>query len=167
MAVSYKVDIADLGLSARFDQLAAQAEDMTDLMDNIGSVLINGARERISSSNVGPDGTPWPKSLRAELDGGKTLLLSAGLRDSITSEAARNEVTVGSNKIYAGVHQTGAVIRPINAEALSFTLADGSRVVAGAVEIPARPYLGISEAERDRIEDVAGIFLVTPLTEVQ
>jgi len=156
--VQISVSLQDLGIAEAFDRMAAGAEDMTDLMDRIGSVLINGTRDRIGTTNVDLDGTPWPQSLRVKEFGGKTLHLSGELLASVTSEAAPHEVTVGSNKIYAGVHQTGATITPKNGDALSFTLANGERVVAGSVTIPARPYLGISEAEGATIEDVTGIW---------
>lgn len=170
--VQLTASLADLGLSDAFDDVATAAGDMTDLMDNIGSVLINGARERIGVTNVSPDGVAWPQSLRARGigqaarpsddfvgpmpsgAGGPTLRDSGGLMASITSEAAPDHVKVGSNLIYAGVHQTGATITAKNGKGLSFTLANGEQVVVGSVTIPARPYLGISEDERAQIEDV-------------
>ncbi|MFE3838885.1 phage virion morphogenesis protein [Pseudogemmobacter sonorensis] len=156
--VQFRVDFQDLGIAEGFASIADGAEDLTDLMDMIGSVLINGAIDRISSTNVAPDGVPWPVSLRAKEDGGKTLHDSGLLMRSITSEAAPREVVVGSNLIYAGVHQTGATITAKTAKGLSFTLANGESVVVGSVTIPARPYLGISEAEKATIQDVAVVF---------
>lgn len=170
--VQFISDVSDFGLAERFDRLAAGAEDMTDLMDLIGSVLINGARERISDTNVSPDGVPWPPSLRVQVGaiaaaedgeevdiakGGKTLHQSGALLNSITSAAAPQEVTVGSNLIYAGVHQAGATIKAKTAKGLHFTLANGESVMVGAVTIPARPYLGISDEERASIEDVTAV----------
>ena len=156
--VQFRADFQDLGIAEGFTAIADGAADLTDLMDLIGSVLINGAIERISSSNVAPDGVPWPVSLRAKLDGGKTLHDSGLLMRSITSEPAPREVVVGSNMIYAGVHQAGATITAKTGKGLSFTLANGERAVVGSVTIPARPYLGISEAEQATIQDVAAIF---------
>lgn len=153
--VQYTVTLNDIGLASRFDAVAAGAEDMTELMDMIGSALINGARTRIAETNVDPDGVPWPKSFRVlSGQGGKTLHDTGMLLGSITEEPGPREVTVGSALIYAGVHQAGATIRPVNAGALYFTLADGTKVVAGEVTIPARPYLGISEGERETILDL-------------
>ena len=74
---------------------------------------------------------------------------------SITEEPAPAQVAVGSNMIYAGVHQTGATIKPKAGGALTFTLANGETVIAGSVTIPARPYLGISDEEREDIEDLS------------
>lgn len=154
--VQYTVSLSDIGLASRFDAVAAGAEDMTELMDLIGSVLVNGARTRIAETNVDPDGVPWPKSFRVESgQGGKTLYDQGNLLASITEEPAPREVTVGSNLIYAGVHQTGATIRPKTAGALFFTLADGTKVMAGEVTIPARPYIGISDGERENILELS------------
>ncbi|MCL4065925.1 phage virion morphogenesis protein [Pseudomonas sp. GX19020] len=157
--VQYHVDFKDLGIAEGFEAIADGAEDLTDLMDLVGSVLVNGAIERISSSNVSPDGVAWPQSLRAKEDGGRTLHESGLLMRSITSHAAPREVMVGSNMIYAGVHQAGATIKAKTAKGLSFTLANGDSVVVGSVTIPARPYLGISEAEQATIQDVTAIFV--------
>lgn len=157
--VRYTITFEDLGVEQAFLRMATGAEDMTPLMDDIGSVLINGARERISDTNVGPDGVAWPKSFRVESgQGGKTLHDSGTLLASIVSLAGPREVAVGSNLIYAGVHQTGATIRPKVAGALFFTLPDGTEVVAGEVTIPARPYLGISESEAEDIREVVGLY---------
>ena len=152
--VQLTASLADLGLSDGFDDVATAAGDMTDLMGKIGSVLINGAQERIGVTNVSPDGVAWPQSLRAKEDGGPTLHDTGQLHRSITSLAAPDHVTIGSAEDYAGVHQSGATIKAKNGKGLSFTLANGEQVVVGSVTIPARPYLGISEEERAQIEDV-------------
>jgi phage virion morphogenesis protein len=73
-----------------------------------------------------PDGQPWQKSRRAEAEGGQTLSLTRRLRNSITSAWDRLTATVGTNVIYAAIHQFGGIIRakkgpflaiPITAEA--------------------------------------------------
>ncbi|MGR3479362.1 phage virion morphogenesis protein [Salipiger marinus] len=166
MAVSLKVRFEDAAPRAALARAAEGARDLTELMDQIGSVLVNGAVERIGQTNVAPSGTPWPKSLRAQLGGGEdgepgagnagpTLHDTGQLMRSITELPAPTQVTVGSNMIYAGVHQTGATIRPKTKKALSFTLANGDAVTVGSVTIPARPYLGISEEESADIEELS------------
>lgn len=161
MAVTFTLRLDDTVTQASLDRLAVGAQDMTELMDNIGAVLVAGAVERISSTNMAPDGAPWPKSLRAQLVGlgeagenanGITLHDTGALMRSITEEPGPNQVRVGSNMIYAGVHQTGATIRAKSAKGLRFTLANGETVMVGSVTIPARPYLGISEDEKADIE---------------
>lgn len=170
MAVTLTVALDDVRAIHAFDDAAASAENMTEFMDAIGSVLIAGARERIGVTNISPDGVAWPESMRVRgmspdagnpglvgprRSGGRTLHDTGALMRSITAEAGPTEVRVGSNMIYAGVHQAGATIRPVSAKALSFTLPNGARVIAGEVTIPARPYLGISDDERESITDVS------------
>jgi len=74
------------------------------------------------------------------------------LRDSITSRAGRDQVAVGTNVIYAAVHQFGATIVPKNATHLVFRLATGV-VLAKSVTVPARPFLGINDDDEEMIAD--------------
>ena len=46
-----------------------------------------------------------------------------------------------SNVIYARIHELGGVIKPVAAKMLSWVNDAGERIFAGAVHIPARPYL--------------------------
>lgn len=61
------------------------------------------------------DGTAWKKSKRAEREGGKTLFSSGRLAASVRGAGAvkvgKLEVRLGSNVKYAGIHQSGGVIR--------------------------------------------------------
>lgn len=156
--VSYTIALEDVAVIDAFDRVATAGADLFGLMDAIGRVLVNGARERIAQTNVTPAGVAWPKSLRATIAGGPTLRETGLLLNSITASPQARQVTVGSNLIYAGVHQEGATIRPVNAKALSFALANGDSVTAGEVTIPARPYLGISEDEAADIGDITAAF---------
>lgn len=152
--VNMRFDLNDLQAAATFDQIAAAGDDLFPLMDAIGRVLVNGAVERITATNIDPDGITWPQSLRAEVFGGPTLHATGRLARSITSAPEERQVRVGSNLIYAGVHQEGAIIRPKTARGLHFMLADGEEVVVGEVTIPRRAYLGISTGEREDIADL-------------
>ncbi len=104
MAVPLRFDLDDLPALSGIDWAADQLRDLSDLMDQIGRVLVPGASERIAVTNVALDGTPWAPSKRARETGGKTLLLSARLRESIASHPAPDHVEVGTNVVYASVH---------------------------------------------------------------
>lgn len=124
--------------------LALRFGDLTGLMEGFGLTLESGVIDRFDSETA-PDGSAWSKSIRARQQGGKTLNDSSQLRSSITSNAAATSVEVGTNKIYAGVHQFGATIRAKNADYLAFNLPGGlgfRRVKQ--VDISARPFLGLS-----------------------
>lgn len=149
------------GVSAAEEQLGRLLErtgDLTPLMETLGEVLVQGTRRRFESG-VAPDGTPWAPSIRVQKEGGKTLMLERRLRNSVQSLASATQVEVGSDLIYAGVHQLGATIRPVNAKALRFELPGGLGVVSvSQVVIPARPYLGISANDEASIEHTVTLY---------
>lgn len=122
------------------------------LMRAIGVGLVANTQERFDKA-VDPEGKPW-KALNpayAALKRGPGILREAGMRGglegSITFQVSGTSVEVGSNKVYAAVHQFGAVIKAKNAKALVFRMGS-SLVRVKSVTIPARPYLGFSEADR-------------------
>ncbi|ANT39913.1 virion morphogenesis protein [Rhodovulum sp. P5] len=163
--VTLTVTLDDVAARADLDRLEAASRDMTELMDQVGAVLVAGAQERIGQTNVTPGGVPWPQSLRAQLEGGLTLHDSGQLMRSITEQPGPQSVRVGSNIIYAGIHQTGGTIRAKTARGLRFTLANGETAVVGSVTIPARPYLGISDDERADIEGLTAAWFGAVLEE--
>lgn len=142
-------DAADSALA----QMLHDGEDLTPLMQNIGMLLEASAKFRIRSSNTSPENVSWPKSLRAKEDGGKTLFDSGRLEESIQYIAGPNQVEVGSNVIYAAVHQTGHTITAKAGGALHFALPGGGYATVGSVTIPARPYLGVSDIDEEDIQD--------------
>lgn len=159
--ITVTVRLDDIAAQAAVDRLAHGAGDLTDLMDQIGAVLVAGAVERISSTNVAPDGAAWPKSLRAQLSKGKTLHDTGALMRSITEEPGSDHVRVGSNMIYAAVHQEGAAQGQFGAR-MGMTKPSEKRPKSQRYffhlpwgDIPARPYLGISEGEAADIEDLS------------
>lgn len=137
--------------------IAAGFDDTTGMMDEIGMFLESDTLDRFDTQTA-PDGTKWQPSIRAREEVGKTLTDSTQLRSSITHNAQHNLVEVGTNKIYAGVHNDGATIRAKTAKGLRFQLPGGlgfRRVME--VELPRRQFLGLSpEAETEiplRAED--------------
>ena len=104
---------------------------------------------------VGPDGQAWPVSQRAEEEGGQTLVDTGRLRESIVHEAGPSRVTVGTNVLYARIHQLGGTIRPKTTDRLRFRLANGQFVAVRSVTLPARPFLGIGAEDRHDIEAIA------------
>ena len=66
------------------------------------------------------------------------------------------EAHTGTNIIYARIHEIGGIIKPVAAKMLSWVNNAGERIFAGAVHIPARPYLrpAIDENEDDIVKAV-------------
>lgn len=154
MADGVRIRVEADTISPALARLRALAGDLTPVMDEIGDQLVANVLERFRRG-VGPDGQAWPRSGRAEEEGGQTLVDAGRLRDSIVSEAGPSSVTVGTNVLYARIHQLGGTIRPKTADRLRFRLAGGQFVAVHSVTLPARPYLGIGAEDRTDIESIA------------
>ncbi len=106
-------------------------------------------------TGVSPEGKRWKRSIRVREEGGKTLIRSIQLRNSIHAESNRTGFAVGTNTIYAATHQFGdrRTIRAKRKNYLSFRIGrNWIRVKEVTVNIPARPFLGISEEDQEEIQ---------------
>lgn len=124
--------------------------DTQDLMDSIGETLRSSTLKRFDDEED-PTGKKWKPSARAAAEGGKTLDKEGHLKDSIDYHATSSKVMVGSNLPYARIHQLGGTIQPKKGKFLKFRGLDGENVFVKEVTIPARPYLGISDDDREEI----------------
>ena len=104
----------------------------------IGQTLVSSTLDRFEAGR-GPDALPWRPSRRAREQGGQTLVDTSRLRDSIHWRAHDDGVEVGTNVVYAAIHQFGS--RP-----------DGSRPRG----IPARPFLGLDDGDRAAVRRIVG-----------
>lgn len=125
------------GVNAVLDRLANA--DLRPLLDALGSEVETQTRRRISEEKTAPDGAPWAPwsdAYAATRHGGQSLLQSEGhLLDSMHYQVIGGDVVeVGSNLVYAAIHQFG-----------------GEEV---GRNIPARPYLGLSD---ENIDDLAAL----------
>lgn len=130
----------------------------------IGTGLAANTRDRFDAGQD-PEGKAWAalNPAYAAVKRGPGILREAGMRGglqgSITFATEADSVIVGSNKVYAAVHQFGATIRPKRPGGrLVFKLA-GRTVRARSVTVPARPYLGFSDEDRDTVLDVLDTLL--------
>lgn len=151
--VKLKVSIDDRGARryrGALREARKRGDALTPLMDSIGTGLVNSTIERFNETSKTPDGTPWPPSIAAGLEGRRTLIKSGNLRDSVTHEPSTNAVEIGSNVLYAAVHQFGKTIRAKTARGLRFRVGDRF-VTKQQVTIPPRPFLGISAEDEEMI----------------
>lgn len=144
--IGIKVDIGGLeGAVGLLGRITGLPEN--ELLDLLGRQIQQQTRDRIEDEKTAPDGGPW----KPNRSGTPTLYREGNLSRSIEYEPAGSTVAVGSSLIYARIHQLGGEIRPVTARALHFKGRDGSDVFAGSVTIPARPYLGLSDENRQDI----------------
>jgi len=141
------------GLLNRLNKI--NAVDRRGVLNAIGESLRTSAVERFQSQ-TGPDGGRWKPSIRATSDGGKTLIKTSVLRDSIQTQSSSNGVTVGTNDIRAATLQFGdeRTIRAKSSKYLTFNIGgEWKRVKEVKVNIPARPFLGISSEDEQEIRE--------------
>ena len=111
-------------------QIETLGTNATDLFDEIGAALVSSTQARFASSTA-PDGSGWKPVKR----GGKPLVDHGILRGSITHQAHPGSVDVGTNLVYAAIHQFGG---------------EAGRK-SHRVTIDARPYLGLSPDDETEV----------------
>jgi phage virion morphogenesis protein len=137
-------------------RLAARLTDMTPVMQEIGEVLMVSTKDRMLAGRS-PDGTPFAPRSPATLaryaamrpparPRGGPLDLTGTMIGTIFPEAGPTSVRVGSNAIQSAVMHFG------QAQGASGRTARGGPIPWG--DIPARPFLGLSETDRSHILDI-------------
>lgn len=198
-----RIEVDDAEIAAGLGRLIEAGRDLAPVMDAIGAALLFSTQRRFETK-TGPDGGAWapfaPSTLRRMPDRRKPaeLLLDSGrLRGSLSFLADDASVQVGTNVVYAGIHQFGGEItKPERDASATFIVAreGAGRTKAGkrvgsrlrfakastraksrhtreftvpehTIRIPARPYLGISEADRAEILAIVADHLAPPAAE--
>ncbi|MXY18020.1 MAG: phage virion morphogenesis protein [Acidobacteria bacterium] len=173
-AITVDVDTGPLQAALRRAVDALEGDRARDMFDDIGGKLVESTLERFEREH-GPDGQAWKPSQRALEEGGQTLTDKGYLRNSITHVARRDGVDVGTNVPYGAIHQFGGEIQQqARSQVLAFAARGGrftsraaaSRRRAGtvrvafasigarAINMPARPYLGLDEGDRREVERI-------------
>lgn len=133
---------------------------------SINAALAEGVRESTLErfrQSKGPDGRRWASSKRAILEGGKTLVKTGQLRNSIHSKSDASGFAVGTNAKHAATHQfgePGRIIRARRKKALRFQY--NGRWVSKKqvrVKIPARPFLGLSDDDMQELKATVEDFI--------
>ena len=158
MMAQIRIEFPTGSIAAGFRALQKIGHEPAGMMRAIGAALVETTHQRFERGRD-PQGSPWKPWSRgyAAITESRSILRgrsgSGGLMGSVTFKVEGRGVRVGSNKIYAGVHQFGATIVPKNKKALVFHL--GERLVfAKKVTIPARPYLGFGPADREAVHEI-------------
>lgn len=153
-----RIDVTD-AIGPALDRLIAGGEDLSPLMDGIGMKMAENTRWRFRDGTA-PDGVAWLPSRRARDQGGQTLVDSGRLRDSIVHALqGRDSVAWGTNILYAAAHQFGVTITPRTPGGrLRFRIGD-AWVSAASVTLPARPFLGVSDDDREDIADLVAQYI--------
>lgn len=110
MSGAIRVNLADMLPAKRMLDRLSRIQTAR-LLDILGSEAESQVRRRIRDEKTGPDGVawaPWSKAYEEQRPNkGGILELGGDLGDSITYEVGNDAVEVGSNLIYALVHNEG------------------------------------------------------------
>lgn len=150
---SITVDDADT-LSA-LQRLYEAAGNLLPVFKNIGEYETQVTKNRFITE-TDPDGVPWQdlNELYATTKKGPGKLRGETRRLSqIIYQAANDNVEIGSDVIYARIHNEGGVIRPKNASALVFSMG-GQIFKVKSVTMPRRRFLGFSDADQVEIQAI-------------
>lgn len=170
--ITTTIEIHDQDVRAAFARLLGASRDLTPAMKAIGERLAETTKRRFETS-TGPDGRRWAPNSQVTYEAlarrgkgsfnkrdGKLSTKGAGvvmakkpligeskrLSTEINYQASATQVTIGSPMEYAAVHQFG-VLRG----ALGRTKRGGP-IPWG--DIPARPFLGVSDADKTDILEI-------------
>ena len=144
MASTFSLEILDGGLKAKLAKLQAAADDKTEVFGRVGAAVLSKVQLGFKTG-TDPWGNAWaPLKLRK----GQPLRDTGRLNRSIRSKPDADGVTIGTNLIYARVHQYGATIVPVKAKRLAFQGPAGP-IFAKKVVVPARPYLPLKGGSVD------------------
>ena len=123
-------------VKAAVESLQARLADLTPVFQDIGEAMLNRTRERFNSQTA-PDGSPWAAlspgyAQRKKSNKDKILTLFGNLRGLLNYRAGPREVRIGTPLIYGATHQFG---NP-------------------NLNIPARPFLGLSQSDEQELLDI-------------
>lgn len=131
--------------------LLDKLDDLSEPMNDIAAVLESATEGAFEAEADPVTGQAWQSLSDAYLkanpkhQGGKILQVSAGgLAASVTADSGDFWAAIGSNKIYAAIHQFGGT----------------DDMPAGPAGIPARPYLGVSREDEQSMLGVLGEYLL-------
>lgn len=175
------------GAMAVINEAARAMGNPQEMLLDIGSYLLARTEDRFVSQ-VSPDGTPWealkPAYMRQKKKNKeKVLTFNGHFSRSFTYQVIDNELLVGTNRIYAAIHQFGGEIDIAARSQQAYFRQDGrtgeigNRLVSrersnfsqwvtlGAyrIQIPARPFLGVSKDEEYGVIAIAMKYLTRSL----
>jgi len=149
------LEIHDQAARAGLAKLRAGIQSRAGLLNTLGETLTESTKQRIRDGGPAPDGTPWkplqPLTLELKKNKDRGILWDSGmLKDTLAFDLeGEDAVAIGSMMIYARIHQKGGTIKPKEGRKALNVPGRGFR---RSVTIPARPYLGVSRADRAILE---------------
>jgi phage virion morphogenesis protein len=141
-----RIDIDDRDVTDALGDLARRTGDLSPALRDIAGVMADAVEENFEQQGRPPWDDLSPATIGARLARGywpgRILQQTGQLAASIQRESGADYALVGTNKVYAGIHQFG-----------------GRAGRGQKVEIPARPFLALGEDDEAEILDIVADYL--------
>ena len=178
MAVTIAYDDAEV--VDALNRLLRDVQDLEPAMRDIAAALESGIEDAFQNQRS-PAGVPWGdlsehtkrRRTKAGKWPGQILQVSGDLAGSITSAYDRTSAVAGTNLVYAPTHQFGAKKGSFGSSRAGGYRDRGTDLVVPYSlvtprplpwgDIPARPFLGVSDDTRDEIVDAINRHLTDAL----
>jgi phage virion morphogenesis protein len=166
-----RIDIDDDAVTAALANMSTGVTDMTPVMNRIGAALVASTKARIAAG-VTPEGTAFAPRSQVTLDryartgqkhGPHPLTMDGYMAAGIAHQYGPDYAEVGSNAIQAAVMQMGAAQGQFGAHIGKDKLGRDHFHSIPWGDIPARPFLGLSEDDRNDVLDIIGEWLEAAL----
>lgn len=156
-----RIEINDEAVAAALARLSAGLGDLSDPMNNIGAALVRSTKDRISKG-ITSEGAPFaPRSKvtlarydRLGLPYKGPLHQTGDMAGDIAHEYGADYTMVGSNAIQAAVMQFGAKQGAFGAFIGKDRKGRDHFHTIPWGDIPARPFLGVSDEDRGTIVEI-------------
>ena len=143
--IEIKIDNKDV--DRKLLELAQKGENLRPLMKNIAGIFASATEENFKNEGRPDKWTELSEATKKQRTKqkkwpGQILQVSGQLAMSITTQYDNESAVIGSNKVYAAIHQLG-----------------GQAGKNKKVEIPARPYLKLTDDDFNEILDAIEQYL--------
>ena len=143
--IEIKIDNKDV--ERKLLELAQKSENLRPLMKNIAGIFASATEENFKNEGRPDKWTELSEATKKQRTKqkkwpGQILQVSGQLAMSITTQYDNESAVIGSNKVYAAIHQLG-----------------GQAGKNKKVEIPARPYLKLTDDDFNEILDATEHYL--------
>lgn len=173
--IRVEVNVDDQALRRSMTELAARGRDLRAPLRSIGEAMLRSTDERFRQQRD-PQGQPWAPLQPATLANKRNqriLTESGNLRGSINYRVGADRLEVGTPSVYGAIHQLGGEVQQKARTQVSAVTRKGqfktkkaagqgkkvthirfANIQARVIKMPARPYLGLSSADRERVATI-------------
>jgi phage virion morphogenesis protein len=167
---AFRAMLKDLGAQRALRKMEQRAEKVRPLLQAVGVLLLRSIDlnfEKGGRPKKWKARRPWYARRMKKRGKTKTLIVSGDMMNSVTAQVEGDKLILGSNMVYAGVHQFGAKkgefgTKPV-ANKIGYASRSGATLYAKGRQmpipwgdIPARPFILVQDEDHRRINRMAG-----------